>query len=264
VTSVYLQAPAIFAPGLDDWSVALPVLRGESPYHYAPLPCSRLECLPPQERRRSSASTRLALQVAQASLTYQPINESLAAIFASANGDTEIHHHICSALTEPQPLVSPMRFHNSVHNAPAGYWGIANQNHAPTNSIAAYDGSFAAGLLTAATQAISEARHVLLVAYDLPFLPPLDQQRPISEPFAMALQLTPEPTAASLAVCQIEATTTAVTAPTLTDPALERLHSGNPAARALPLLLQLAHGKAGTINLDYLDGLSLQLTLNPC
>ena len=38
-------------------------------------------------------------------------------------GDTI--HAVCTALTEPDYPVSPTRFSNSVHNAPAGYWSIA-------------------------------------------------------------------------------------------------------------------------------------------
>lgn len=265
MSPLYLQAVALFAPGIESWQAALPLLRGEGEYRPTPLPRPSLEWLPPQERRRCSASTRLALQVAQASLAEQPCSDPFAAIFSSANGDTEIHQHICSAFCDPQPQVSPTRFHNSVHNAPAGYWSIANQSRSPTNSIAAYDGSFAAGLLAAACQVFAERRRVLLAAYDLPFPAPLDQQRPISAPFAVALQLTPTVTRASLFACRVE-TLPATTAPTTTlaSPPLEALRVGNPAARALPLLALLARGQAGEVTLDYLDGLAVRLALTPC
>ncbi len=42
----------------------------------------------------------------------------------------------------------PTQFHNSVHNAVAGYWSIATKSTQPMTCLAAHDHSFAAGLLT--------------------------------------------------------------------------------------------------------------------
>ena len=39
-------------------------------------------------------------------------------------------HEICETLATAERQVSPTRFHNSVHNAPAGYWSIATQSRA--------------------------------------------------------------------------------------------------------------------------------------
>ncbi|MBS1214717.1 MAG: hypothetical protein H6R26_3334, partial [Proteobacteria bacterium] len=65
---LYLEAPAIAAPGLDGWSSSRPVLSGEQSYRAAPLPDYMPDILPATARRRGSASTRLAVQVAQESL----------------------------------------------------------------------------------------------------------------------------------------------------------------------------------------------------
>ena len=75
--------------------------------------------------------------------------------------------------------VSPTRFHNSVHNAPSGYWAVATGSREPSTSLCAYDASFAAGLLEAAAQATVDDRPVTLVAYDLPYPEPLQRARPI-------------------------------------------------------------------------------------
>ena len=87
--------------------------------------------------------------------------------------------------------VSPTRFHNSVHNAPAGYWSIATGARGPSTSLCAHESSFAAGLLEAAIQAHAEATRVLLIAYDLPHPFPLSAVAPVSAPFGVALLLAP-------------------------------------------------------------------------
>src|SRR5690606_40428753 len=69
-----------------------------------------------------------------------------AAVFASSGGDYPIIDQICKALCEPERLVSPTQFHNSVHNSAAGYWSIATGSRAPSTSISAFDDTFAAGL----------------------------------------------------------------------------------------------------------------------
>ena len=47
----------------------------------------------------------------------------------------------------PNGTISPTQFHNSVHNAAAGYWHIAAGSAAPSLSVGGHDGAFAAGLL---------------------------------------------------------------------------------------------------------------------
>ena len=74
----------------------------------------------------------------------------------------DITHQICEALARPEREVSPTSFHNSVHNAPAGYWSIATGSRLASTSICAYDVSFAAGLLEAAAYATVEHQPVML------------------------------------------------------------------------------------------------------
>ncbi len=263
--TVYLQAPAIFAPGLTGWKSSAPILRGEQGYLYADLPRHTPEILPPTERRRSSATTRIALQVAQQSVESTPVaDEGISTLFISANGDPEIMHYLCDSLAETDPMVSPMRFHNSVHNAPAGYWSIASGSMCASSSIAGYDGSFAAGLLSAASQAVAEDIPVLLVAYDLPFPGPLAAYRKMEGPFAMALQLTPQSTADSLISCTLNLDSNPGDETRMEREELEQIRIGNPAARSLPLLTAIANEAGDDITIGYLEGLSLGLKLAPC
>ena len=261
---LYLEAPAIAAPGLDGWSSSRPVLSGEQSYRAAPLPDYMPDILPATARRRGSASTRLAVQVAQESLIAStwPARD-LTGVFASSIGDPYITDQMCRAVAAPEPVVSPICFHNSVHNAPAGYWSIATGSLQPTSSLAAFDGTFAAGLLSAAAQCRGEGRPVLLVAYDLPYPEPLLHARPLLGPFAVALILTPERTGSSLLRCTLRLCEEGP-ATRMASPGLEALRTGNPAARALPVLALMAAPAPADIALDYLPQAGLTLECHPC
>jgi hypothetical protein len=100
--------------------------------------------------------------------------------------------------------VSPTRFHNCVHNAAAGYWTIATHCQAPSVSITANQMSFACGLLEAATQVLVEQQAVLLVAFDVVMPFPLAEHQATTQALAIALLLTPEVTAQSVAVLALE------------------------------------------------------------
>lgn len=263
---VFIDSVGLLGPGLPGWSESRPILAGLAPYVAAPMPRPAGEMLPALERRRSSPTVRLAVQVAKEALEAAARDANgVATVFASASGDTEIIHHICAGLAEAEREISPMRFHNSVHNAPAGYWGIATGSRQPSTSLSAFDGSFAAGLLEAAIQCHTENLPVLLVAYDLPPPAPLHAARPITDAFACALLLAPVQSSRSLAGLDLRCAAESLPADgSLPDPSLEYLRQGNPAARVLPLLAALAAGMGGQLYLPYLDDLSLTLELTPC
>jgi hypothetical protein len=148
-----------------------------------------------------------------------------------------------------------------VHNAPSGYWGIATGATQAADSIAAFDASFAAGLLEALGRlAAQPAQPVLLIAYDAPYPEPLHATRPILDAFAVALVLAAPSQSTRGPTIAID--TGAAEPDTVADPALESLRHGIPAARSLPLLALLAAEKRGRAVLEYLDGLSLAVTVS--
>jgi hypothetical protein len=125
------------------------------------------DLLPPNERRRAPDSVLLALQVAKAACADAAADPAtLPSVFTSTHGDLTITDAICQTLAESPRELSPTRFHNSVHNAAAGYWTIGCGCHAAATAISAYRASFAQGLLEAALQIADGAEAVLLVAYD--------------------------------------------------------------------------------------------------
>jgi hypothetical protein len=260
VKPVFIDAVGLAAPGLPSWTEGSATLRGEHPYLHAPLPPHTPAMLPLNERRRATASIRLAFQAAEDAMkSATPPASGLATVFASSDADLTIIHRICLALTATPRFISPTDFHNSVHNAAAGYWSIAAGARAASTTISAHDGSFAAGLLEACLQVQADDCDVLLVAFDLPAPEPLHAKRTLAHPAAVALVLTRQPHAQTLAALSCAMTADAET--TFAETALEQLRLGNPATRALPLLRQLAAKDLGPLVLPMAHDANLAVAL---
>ncbi len=256
-----IRGVGILGPGLPDWSSARAVLAGSVPHEAVEPALSPPAALPANERRRTTALVRLALAVAAEALDGHA--GEFASVFASSEGDLFITDHICRALLMPERPVSPTLFHNSVHNAPAGYLSIACRNRAPYTSISAVDETVAAGLLEAVTQLVTEARDVLLLAYDAPPPEPLKSARPISGPFGAALLLAPASDAADGPRLTLEALTGEASPSVCEVPSLETLRQTSPSARILPLLAALAGAAPQTVVLPASGGKRLRMTIAP-
>lgn len=262
--SCSILGTGIASTGLPNWHDAHPVLAGNTPYVATPLPRLTPSILPANERRRANDAIRLALEVADQAVQMSGIDPAhTATVFASASGDSNVIHTICQALCAPSPTLSPTTFHNSVHNAPAGYWSIATQATSSYTAISASDGTMAMGLIEAVTQVIIEGKSVLLVSYEVPIPFPLNEQLPAHAPFACALVLGQ----AAAPGCQgfLEMTFDGEGNETsLSNPALEMLRQDNAAARALPLLSLLAMGRTGDAILPLYRNQRLRLHYTPC
>lgn len=257
---VFVKGIGVTGPGLESWDTALPVLRGERAYVYAERVKPNPSVLTGELRRRSGTHIRIAAQVAAEAVAQAGVEaKGLASVFATAEGDSEITHYICDALAQPAPALSPTRFHNSVTNAPAGYWSMATGAMAPSTALSAHDGTFASALVEASAQALEEARDVLLVAHDIEMPSPLDAARPLSARFGVALVLSPNMSSMSLAQLQIEIggdeSETTIAKP------LEDLRRANPAARSLPLLIALAREQRERIVVPYIDARTVTMEL---
>jgi len=262
-----IEGIGLLGPGLEGWTSSAAVLADRSAYIAAPAVVPIPEGLPPAERRRLGLVVKLALNVGlQATSTAGVQPDALPAVFASSGGDGQNCHEICQALASDERLISPTRFHNSVHNAAAGYWSIATRSTAASNALCAFDWCFAAGLLEAITQVVVDQTRVLLVAYDAPYPQPLYGKRPIPEAFGVAFVLAPLPCGAAGAGPYARLTLQLADVPgdRMTNPELEALRASIPAARALPLLQKLAVRTAGVVNVEYLDGGSLTVEVEPC
>jgi hypothetical protein len=259
---LFLEGIGLCGPGLPGWEASAAILTGAQPYEPAPSVIPPAALLPPNERRRAVQTVRIALAVGADAFAAAGLDPAATAtIFASSGGDGDTIDQILTVLASETREVSPTKFHNSVHNAPAGYWSIATGAQTPSTSLCAHDDSFAAGLLEAGAQAVTAQAAIALIVYDTSYPGPLNLVRPIGAPFAVALVLSPNPTPASFA--RLAITLTPATTPTEAPPALEALRQTTPAARSLPLLAALAGQTPATIRLAYLDDLALALALTP-
>jgi hypothetical protein len=113
-----------------------------------------------------------------------PVDE-LRMVFASDDGTGEVCQQMLETLATTRQ-VSPLLFHNSVHNAPSGYLSIGYQNRQSATSMSLGQESFASGLLCAVSEASASGQPVLLVAYDPPMTEPLLSILPVVQPTATA------------------------------------------------------------------------------
>jgi hypothetical protein len=256
---LFIDGIGLLGPGLDSWPRGRQVLAGQMPYEPGPVRPPVIASLPAAERRRAGFTVRLAVAAGLESLTQSGCNPvDMAMVFAASGGDGATNHETLEVLASGQRDVSPTRFHNSVHNAPSGYWAVATGSRAPSTSLSAFDGTFVAGLLEAGVQAAVDDRPVTLIAYDAPYPEPLNSIRQIGSVFAAAIVLTPRRTARSLAALTLEVHRSGSRETKMVDADLERLRIGNPAARALPLLAALAKLHAVPVSLN-----GLEMTVTP-
>jgi len=261
--SAYISGIGVLGPGLGDWPAAASVLRGTSAYSPASTVLPAPLLLPPTERRRTGRVVKLALAVAlEASVRANADPAGLASVFSSSGGDGHNCHELCRALSLEAREISPTRFSNSVHNAAAGYWSIATGTKLESNVLCAFDASFCAGLLEAVTQVAVDRRSLLFVAYDTEYPEPIHAKRPVPDAFGAAMVLTPE--RGSHSMVQIEMALGGDLPDSMPDAVLESLRLSIPAARCLPLLQCIARGSSGRAVLEYLDGFSVSVDVEPC
>lgn len=261
----FIEGVGLLGPGLDGWQAARAVLAGEAPHLSAPTNVRASDMLPAIERRRSGVPIKLALAVAREAFLQAGRDTSTAAtVFTSSDGDCDNIHAINCILAANPGDMSPIRFHNSVHNAVAGYWCIAAKSHEASTSLCAHDASFVAGLLEAATQVVVNEAVVALVAYDHPYPAPMCNVRHIAAPFAVALILMPQKSDQSLAVIEVDFRAGKADESIMQDTELEALRCGVPAARVLPLLSALACGQDAQINMAYFEDNHLNIRISPC
>ena len=261
VLQIYVDGIGLFGPGLSGWTQGCAVLTGRAALQLAPLQLPPVDALPPAERRRAGMSIKLSMAIGfEAARNAGADPSQLAAVFSSTAGDCENCHAILETLASENRSISPTRFHNSVHNAPSGYWSIATGCMEPSTSLCAHDATFAAGLLEATTQALTSGKRCLLLAYDTAYPEPLYSLRPILHAMGVAMVLNPVKTAAARAMLSLNLTTAPAT--TLPDMGLEELRARIPAARSLPLMCLLAEGRTDTVVIEYLDSLNLAIEVH--
>jgi hypothetical protein len=262
--SAHIEGIGVIGPGFENWPAARAALAGHATCIPAPTNLPAPAALPPSERRRASRAIKVALGAGFEAIAAAGLDpKSLPTVFSASAGDGNNCHEICQQLATPDRQISPTRFHNSVHNAPAGYWGIASGAMASSSVLCAFDASFGAGLVEAVAQVVADRTRVALIVYDTDYPQPLRATRPVPDAFGIAFVLAPEASARSLARIAFDTVRQPATA--LADPALERMRRDFPAARALPLLQELASAPAGStrrVTIDYLPDANLEIEVS--
>jgi hypothetical protein len=252
---VYVEGVGLWSPQLIDFAALKAWLGGTTPQPPPARPPAAT--LPQNERRRAPESVLLAVEVAGQAVAMSGRDATtLACVFASAHGDQAITDYMCATLARAPAELSPIRFHNSVHNAAVGYWTIATGCHAPSTAVAAQRASFGAGLLEAVSQVLAEQQPVLLVCSDTAGDNPLLEVIGCTQPFGCALVLAPQASTATLA--RLDLILTAPRACTGLAEPLAAWRDANASATALPLLALLARGH-GRCQLDAAATLGLQI-----
>jgi hypothetical protein len=263
--TVWVEGIGAWAPGVPDWPALRGILRDSAGIDPAaparPVPA----LLPAGERRRAPTGVLIAIEAAtQAVAMSGRDGANLPCVFASAHGDAAIMDYMCATLAQTPRAMSPTRFHNSVHNAAAGYWTMAAACHAASTAVSAHADSFGASQLEAAVPSVAADQAVLLVACDVPGAGPLAEMIASTAPFGCALVLAPAPTPAAVARLDVALHAGArASAPRHWH--AQALAAANLSARGLPLLEALATGGRATLDLPASPtlGLAVHMEVNP-
>ncbi|TAL53622.1 beta-ketoacyl synthase chain length factor [Pandoraea sp.] len=263
MTPLFVDAVEMLGPGVRDWAQGAALLREPCDGALGDLPSGEPSMLAPNERRRTTTAIRLALRVTEQLAARAPLDVSrIASVFTSSAGDLQVTDRVCMALGQPGAPVSPIHFHNIVHNATAGYWSIGAHAQAGSVSLSAGEASFAAGLLEALSIVVSEQAPVLLVSYEQPAPAIIDRHLPICAPFATAMLVSGQAPGATGWALNVERIPYCP-ATRMAHPAWERLRAGNAAARALPMLECMATDRRERIFLDAGGAASVAVDIAP-
>jgi len=222
------------------------------------------DLIPSRERRRAPQLVKMAIEVMDQACKMAAIEpEESAVIFSSAMGDMQITDYICAALAQTPKLLSPTRFHNSVHNAAPGYWSITTGAFSPASAVSAFEYTPTIAFLEACVQAVEEQTPVLCVTQEVAAPPVLMDICPSEAPFSAAFLLAPAGFGeAPLASIEFVVEQDAAEWPDIDDRLGE--FASNMSARFLPLLTALAADEATQLRFPITEDMSLEVRLHPC
>lgn len=150
------------------------------------------DLIPAKSRRRAPQLVKMAVEVmSQACETAAADPQNVATVFSSVMGDMQITDYLCRALSKTPKLVSPTKFHNSVHNAAPGFWSITTGAFSAGSAVSAFEYTPSMALLEACILAAEEDLPVLLVTQEVAATQPLMTVCPAEQPFSAGLLLAP-------------------------------------------------------------------------
>ena len=259
-TAIDVLGVGLAAPGLPDWNALVARLNHGDSAQDSALPVTSL--LSAREQRRSSATVKLSLAAAEQACTMAGIApQQMEAVFSSGMGDLDIIDYMCRTLAEQPSLLSPTRFHNSVHNAPAGYWSIGAQATGDITALSGWYDSASVGLIEAVSRAYyNDGKPVLMVVYDDCAKGPMRDLWPAKQPFCAALVIARP--GQHRAITRLRVTPIHSPHPLNPLPAVLAEHiADNPAARLLPLLALIAGCECAPVILGAEQGMGLSFEI---
>lgn len=260
---LHVEGIGFWAPALPGWAAARAAFRGEGGLADPPARRPAPAILAPAERRRAPDTVALALEVASAAVEASGrAAAELPSVFVSAHGDLAVSDYMCRTLATDPTVLSPTKFHNSVHNAAPGYWTIGTGCLRASSALTAYEHSFAAGLLEAATFCLADVEPVLLFGVDIPPAGALASVVRSAGLLAGALVLAPVAGPATLATIDL-ALVSGPGAPTAPQSSAARALAGNALADLLPLAEALALERAARLTLLLGPRLALAVDIQP-
>jgi Beta-ketoacyl synthase, N-terminal domain len=259
---VAIEGVAFWHTRLPGWEVARAVICGEQDAPATPATRPTPSLLAPTERRRAPDTVALALEVAARACEAAGRSPAqLRSVFASTYGDLGISDYMCATLAGTPTLISPTKFHNSVHNAAAGYWSIGTSSHTSYTAISAYRYTFANAVLEAATQVVCDGQPVVCVAFDVQSTGPLGTVAPSSGLLGAALVLAPSRGDAHRSL-ELRVEPGSATDVTPARSAAATLAAENALAPCLPFFEALAHSKPANVVLALSDHSLLRAQLS--
>ncbi len=219
--------------GFTDWQSLRLLLEGNVSEQEA-FKAPTTELIPANERRRAPLPVKLAIESSwQATQMAELDPKEIPCVFVSGLGDTQLTDYMCKVLAGENKALSPTKFHNSVHNAAAGYWTISTGCMQSANSVAGYENSVALALMEALVQAQALNSPMLVTFYDAPCSDVLKPLFKNEKAFALSLVISPDDESGD-AVFQSCANETQATWPILDfiEP-LQHIYAHNPVGKIL-------------------------------
>lgn len=163
-----MSLPWVAVVGLGVWTPGFPDVHAYLSGASVPGVEQPAVSLPPRLRRRASLLTRMMADVAHqaARQARRPLGD-VPLVMGSAFGELVTTMEMLEEL-ETDRLLSPFRFHNSVHNTAVGYLGMAHDNQRPSTALAAGNDTVPAALLDGLAWLAERGGDVLILVGDEP------------------------------------------------------------------------------------------------
>jgi len=131
------------------------------------VPAPDASIIPARQRRRASVLSRAAADAYASALGASGFDGAeVASVFGSALGESETMIELLDQMWGDAPMLSPMKFAMSVHNAASGLVSIATGNRGFTTSLGADFDTPAMALMEAIGWVLSEDRPVIVCCGD--------------------------------------------------------------------------------------------------